>query len=214
MLGDLPLRMIDFAGEQVAYVAFVPTSYRAGHAVPAILLVHGAGGNGPDFLSVWREFAEKQGVILIAPTLSLTAEMETKVSQLFPAIVGSAAKEWTIDSTRRYVFGYSAGGYSAFAATMMRPRYFAATGIFASMIAPDYESTIRRPERPMGIAYYIGDHDQFFSLAQTRHTRDLLTANGFEVHYVELRGRDHSFRAAAPDVLEDAWNIMRRYTLP
>ena len=75
-------------------------------------------------------------------------------------------------------------------------------------------SIVRRPEQARGVAYHIGDHDHFFSLAQTRHTRDLLQANGFDVHYVELRGRDHSFRDAVPDVIEDAWRNMRRYTLP
>lgn len=211
MLGDLPLRVIDTVGEHVGYVVYVPSTYKRGTPMPALLAIHGGGSNGPEMMSLWREFAEKHGIIVIAPTLSLTLAMEAKVATLYPAIVESARKEWTIDPRRVYVFGYSAGGYSTFAAAMIQPRYFAAAAVFAGMIAPGFDTIVRPPSGPMGIAYYVGDHDQFFKLADTRRTRDLLTTAGFDVHYKELANRDHNIRAASDEFMEDCWAFLSRF---
>lgn len=41
-------------------------------------------------------------------------------------------------------------------------------------------------QRKTGIAIYLGDHDLYCSLQQGRRTRDLLVANGMDVHYAKL----------------------------
>jgi dipeptidyl aminopeptidase/acylaminoacyl peptidase len=123
-------------------------------------------------------------------------------------------QSWHFDPHRAYVFGYSAGGYSTFDAATLDSTYFASAGVFAAIITPDYYSIITQAQRKTPIAIYIGDHDQFFTLAQTRATRDVLVANGFTVHYVELPNQDHNYAAASAQVNSDAWNFMSQYSLP
>jgi poly(3-hydroxybutyrate) depolymerase len=53
---------IQVQGSQYPYAVFVPSTYDHVHVLPAILLVHGGGGNGPDFLKIWQDFAEKNGI--------------------------------------------------------------------------------------------------------------------------------------------------------
>ena len=60
---------------------------------------------------------------------------------------------------------------------------------------------------------YMGDHDQFSTLAQARRTRDLLLKNNFPLHYVELPNQDHNFAIAAPKVEPDAWKYLSQFTL-
>lgn len=210
-IDGLAVRSVQLDGQAVPYAVFVPSTYQAARPLPAILLVHGAGGNGPDFLDIWRSFAESHGIILVAPTLSLTAYQESRVPDLFPLIMRSVQAEWSVDARRMYQFGYSAGGYSVFTGAMMQPAFFAASGVYASIIAPSYDSIVTRPLAPSGVAIYIGDHDQFFSLDQTRRTRDLLLAHGYDVHYVELAGRDHDFEAASGQVIPDAWAYLTQF---
>jgi poly(3-hydroxybutyrate) depolymerase len=204
---------IQVQGIQYPYAVFVPSTYDHVHAMPAILLVHGGGGNGPDFLKIWQDFAEKKGIILVAPTLPLGAALEGQVPQLFPALMDLVKTQWKVDSRRIYLFGYSAGGYSTFDAAMLDSTYFAAAGVFAAIITPDYYWIVQQAQRKTPIAIYIGDHDQFFSFAQTRATRDLLLAKGFTVHYVEIPNQDHNYPAIAGWVNQDVWTFLSQYSL-
>ncbi len=209
-----PSNTVEYQGVQYSYALFVPSTYDQVHALPAILLIHGGGGNGPDFLKLWQDFGEKNHIILVAPTLPLGPALEAIVPQLFPLIIENVKKSWLVDSRRVYVFGYSAGGYSTYDAAMLDSTYFAAAGVFACIITPDYYWIVQKAHRKTPIAIYIGDHDQFFTLAQTRATRDLLVQNGFPVHYVEIDNQDHNYPAISGWVNPDVWKFMSQHSLP
>jgi hypothetical protein len=49
------------------------------------------------------------------------------------------------------------------------------------VITPDYGWIVQRATRKIPIAIYIGDHDEFFTVAQAQATRDLLAAGQFPV---------------------------------
>ena len=212
--GDLAQRTVQKDGVNYPFVVFVPTTSSAGTALPAMLLVHGAGGNGPDFLATWQSFAESHGIILVAPTLDLSAAAEVNVPVVFPAIMDAVRREWSVDASRLYVFGYSAGGYFAFDAALLNSTYFAAAGIFASVIQPEYDGVAKQAVRRTGIAMYMGDRDQYFTLAQARRTRDLLQANGVDVRYVELPNQGHDYLTASAYVNADAWAFMSGHRIP
>ncbi len=200
-------------GATYPYLVFTPTGWTAEKKMPALLLIHGAGGTGSDMLSLWQSFADQQGIILVAPTFPLDAQWETFVPQLFPALMNEVESSLHFDSSRVYVFGYSAGSYSTFDAATLSSSYFAAAGVFAGIITPDYEYIVTAATRKTPIAIYIGDQDQYFTLAQTRRTRDLLLTNGFPVHYVEIPNQDHNYPAISGYVDTDAWAYMSKYSL-
>ncbi len=201
---------LQFQGGLIDYELFVPSVAAQGNALPTLLLIHGSGGTGAAILPFWQSLAETNGIVLVAPTLALTAAQETTLPQLFPALLDAASAGLKLDARRTYVFGYSAGGYFAFdAATLLSTRFAAAT-VFAGIIAPEYDSIVSEAQRKTPIAIYIGDHDQFFSLDQTRRTRDLLTNHGFPVHYVEIAGQDHDYGRVSAQVNQDAWDFMSK----
>jgi poly(3-hydroxybutyrate) depolymerase len=211
-------RNLQFQGAIYPFFVFVPSSCTVIEC-PAILLAHGAGGNGLDFLEIWKRVADQNGIILLAPTLPLdssqiTANTETKVPQLFPQLVEATKGEWKIDARRVYLFGYSAGGYTIYDAAMLDSTYFAAAGVFAAVITPDYDWIVQKATRKTPIAIYIGGSDQLFSLADARRTRDLLLSNGFTVHYVEIPHQDHNYGAVSGQVNTDVWTFMSQYSLP
>jgi len=204
---------LTFGGLDYQYFLAAPAS-DGDHGLPVLFLVHGGGGNGIDFLQFWRGFARQNGIILLAPTFQFGAELEKQVPELFPALVEDAKKYSRIDPRRVYLFGYSAGGYSTFDAATLDSTYFAAGAVFAGIITPDYDWIVQQAYRKTPIAIYIGDHDQFFSLADARRTRDLLMANGFPVHYVEIAHQDHNYGAIPERINQDAWHFMSKFTLP
>lgn len=208
-------RHVQFQQVDYPFWIFLPSSYDGTHVLPAILLVHGAGGNGPDFLNVWRDFADKNGIILVAPTVPDGVNFEVNVvPQLYPMIMDTARNEWQIDPRRIYLFGVSAGGYTVFDAGLPDSQYFAAGGAFAAVITPDFDFLLQKATRKIPLALYIGDHDEFFTLAQAQRTVDVLQADGFKVHFVVFPGLDHNYGAVAAQVNADVWNYFRQASLP
>lgn len=211
--GAVVARVMHYNGNDYPFAVYVPSTYASGTALPALLLVHGAGGNGPNFLENWRTFAESKGIILVAPTLDESAEAETQVPQVFPRIMDAVQSEWSVDPQRRYLFGYSAGGYFVYDAALLNSDYFAAAGVFAAVIQPDYDGIVSEAKRKTAIAIYIGDSDPYFSFAQGRRTRDLLVAGGIDVHYVELANQDHNYPAVSAAINADVWKYLEAHPL-
>lgn len=201
-------------GVTYPYLVFTPTAWTAQKRMPVLLLIHGAGGNGADMMSLWQSFADQQGIILVAPTFPLDAQWETTVPQLFPALMDRVKQSLNFDAKRVYVFGYSAGSYSTFDAATLTSTYFAAAGVFAGIITPDYDYIVTAAKRKTPIAIYIGDRDEYFTFDQTRRTRDLLLTNGFPVHYVEIPNQDHNYPAISAYVDSDVWSYMSQFSLP
>ena len=77
-----------------------------------------------------------------------------------------------------------------------------------------YVSILSHAQRKIPLAIYIGDHDQFFSLAHIHKTRDRLKQEKFPVHYVEIVGHDHNYYRVSDQVNRDAWKFFAAQTLP
>jgi predicted esterase len=206
-----------FQEEIYSYQVFAPRGYRSrppGPARPAIVLLHGAGGNGQASIAEWRDLASEQGVLLVAPTLLYGPKFEPVIPTLLRAILAEVRSAWKPDPRRVYIFGHSAGGVLTFDTAMLDGDCFAAAAVHAAVIYPNYDWILGRARRRIPIAYYIGDRDQFFPLAAARRTRDLLAAAGFPLHYLEMPGHDHDYRAVAPQVNRDAWAFLSQQILP
>ena len=203
-----------FHGATYPYWVFTPSAFNRHSQLPVVLLLHGGGGHGLDMIGAWQSFASQQGIILVAPTFPYSAQFETTVPQLFPQLMDAVRQSWNFDAHHVYVFGVSAGGYLCYDAATLVSTYFTAVGVFAAIITPDYDSIVTRAVRKTPVAIYIGDHDQFFTLAQTRSTRDLLLAHGFPVHYVEFPNLGHDYGAVSAQVNQDFWSYASSYALP
>ncbi len=206
-------RVMHYNGIDYPFSVYVPTTYNSKTPLPSLLMVHGAGGNGPEFLQNWRAFAEAKGIILVAPTLDLSAAAETQVPVVFPRLMETVQSEWSLDHSRRYLFGYSAGGYFVYDAALLNSDYFAAAAVYASVIQPEYDGIVQQATRKTGIAIYLGDEDPFFSPQQGRRTRDLLVASGIDVRYVEMPNASHDYEAVASVVNADAWQFLTTHVL-
>lgn len=211
----LAQRQVQFQQVVYPFYVFVPSSYDGTQALPAVLLIHGGGGQGPDMISLWQSFADKNGIILVGPTLPLGGDFETAVVPgLYPLIMNTASSEWRIDPKRIYLFGFLAGGFTVFDAGMFDSQYFAAGGVFAAVITPDFDWILSQATRKTPFSLYIGDHDEFFTVAQAQATRDLLAANGFPVRLTIFPNLDHNYAAVADQVNADVWNFFIQSPLP
>jgi len=211
----LAQRQVQFQQVVYPFYVFVPSGYDGTHALPAILLIHGGGGTGPDIVSLWQSFADKNGIILVGPTLPLGGNFETAVVPgLYPLIMNATSSEWRIDRKRIYLFGVSAGGFTVFDAGTFDSQFFAAGGVFAAVITPDFDWILSKATRKTPFSIYIGDHDEFFTVSQAQETRDLLAANGFPAHLTVFPNLDHNYGAVAETVNADVWGFFSQSPLP
>jgi poly(3-hydroxybutyrate) depolymerase len=183
-------------------------------ALPAVVLLHGAGDVAENMIAAWKKFAAEQNIILLAPQLPRDPKFEESAPKVFRCVVEDARKSVDIDPARIYLFGNSMGGYLAYDGAMFESKYFAAVAVHAMRIADDYAWIVDRAERKTPIAIYIGDHDQFFKEEDVRQTRDLLRKAGFPVRYVELRNHDHNYYAVADQINQDVWKFFQENPLP
>ena len=198
-------RAVPCLGRSYAYTVYSPDAKRA---LPAVLALHGAGGTGTDVSDVWRPFAERADIVVIAPEVPREVAFEAIAPQVFRCIVEDARKRAKIDTTRIYVFGWSMGGVLAFDAAMFESRYFAGIAVYGAAIGDGYWSILDHAERKIPIAIFVGEHDVYVPLAAAEATRDSLVARGFPVHYVMLAGKTHYFPAVGDTVTADAWRFL------
>jgi poly(3-hydroxybutyrate) depolymerase len=211
--GPLAECRIRFEEQDFPFLVFLPSAYDGQRSLPALLVLHGAGGNGRQSIAAWQSVAEQNGIVLIAPTLPSGPALEPKVHVLFRDLLAEVQRQWKVDSRRIYVFGHSACGIFAFDAVTLDSDLFAAAAVHAAAIDPDYDWILKKALRKAPVALYIGDGDQFFSLPSVRRTRDVLQAGGFTVHYVEIPHHDHNYAAVAGSVNRDAWKFLSGYSL-
>jgi poly(3-hydroxybutyrate) depolymerase len=196
-------------GDQ-AYLYYSPDK---DHALPAVMLLHGAGDRAVNMVDAWKRFAQKQQIVLLAPELPRDPKFEDTAPQMFRCVAEDAKQFVHIDPQRVYLFGNSMGGYLAYDAAIFESQYFAAAAVHAMRIADDYTWIVNRAQRKTPIAIYIGDHDQFFTVASVHKTRDLLLKAGFPVHYVEFINHDHNYYDRSDEINADAWKFLKEQRL-
>ena len=196
---------------EARYVLFAPAQPEA---MPAILLLHGAGDRPEPMVEAWKKLAKKEKFVLIAPELPRDPKFEDVAPKIFRCVVEDAKQIVKLEAQRVYLFGNSMGGYLAYDGAMLESNYFAAAAIHAMRIAEEYTWIVSRAERKTPVAIYIGDRDQFIPLEGVRKTRDLLLKEKFSVHYVELKNHDHNYYALADQINGDAWKFLKEVQLP
>jgi poly(3-hydroxybutyrate) depolymerase len=208
---DAISKTVSCAKYQYHYLLYTPP--RTG-ALPALLILHGAGDQPDPMLDAWKSLAKKEGVALIVPALPRVAAFEELAPEVFRCVVEDAKKSVLLDPLRIYIFGNSMGGYLGYDAAMLQSKYFAAAAIHAMGISEDYYWIVPRAERKTPVAIYVGDREQPGLYDKARKTRDLLRKENFPVHYVELRDHDHNYYALSDHINEDAWNFLKDKKLP
>lgn len=206
------IRSVECLHRPTAYQLYIPDT---GQRRPAILLLHGAGGEPNDVVQPWLKLARKKGIILVAPEIPLQRSYEAIAPALFRCLMDSVRQSAPIDSTRIYLYGYSMGGYLAFDAAMLQSEYFAGAMVYANGIEEEYYGIVDQATRKIPIALYGGDRDQVYPIQGERRTHDYLVRRGFTVRYRELDGQDHSYWPSANWINSDAWDwISTRPPLP
>ena len=197
-----------------AEYTYLLSSRSKSEPMPAILLLHGAGGHPSHMVDAWETFAARNGIVLVAPEIPRKPTFEPIAPGVFRCIVDDARTRAKIDPRRVYVFGHSRGGYLTYDTAMFESEYFAAAAVHAGAIAEDYAEIVGFARRKMPILIVTGDRDPIMPIESVRWTRDLLIRRGFPVQYVELKDHEHRYEALADRINPEIWKFLSQQSLP
>jgi poly(hydroxyalkanoate) depolymerase family esterase len=129
----------------LAYQLYVPSTYKAGTAMPLVVALHGCTQTADVFrqLTRWDQLAQQKGFIVVFPQQSSSnnylscwnffqsADMRRGAGEpaLIAGVTQSVQQHYGVDKSRTYVAGLSAGGAMSSVMAATYPDLYAAAGI-------------------------------------------------------------------------------------
>ena len=215
-------------GESIPYAVFVPSSYDSSQPAPLIVSLHGL-GRTHDWLMGYHgllDQAEASGYIVVTPlgyirrgwygsrTLDDMQDAERSEQDVMN-VLQLMRDEFSVDSTRIYLWGHSMGGAGTYHIAAKYPDMFAGLGVAAP--APEADApmnTILNNIKHLPIFVLQGDEDAAVPVERTRAWVAKMQELGMQHVYVEIPGGDHSLLISQDAVnmqkFVDFFNIVRK----
>lgn len=210
---DIVRQTLAHQGKVRSYYLHAPKGFKAGS--PLLVLLHGSGRNGLSLVEKWKELAAQHGIVLVGPDSANPAlwNINDDGPDFLRDIIEQLKSKYTLDPTRVYLFGHSAGAIYALQLALLESEYFAAVAVHAGALDPKSPAITDYAKRKTPIAIFVGTNDLAFPLPLVRATRDLLAGKGFPVQLIEIEGHNHWYYDRAPQINADAWAFLNRHRL-
>jgi phospholipase/carboxylesterase len=168
---------------------YVPPSYRPERPAPLVVMLHGAGGNAANALSVLQPHADAAGLLLLAPD-SRGSSWDVIRDRYGPDVafleraLALVFSRYAVDPARVAVGGFSDGASYALSLGVSNGELF--THVLA--FSPGFMVPTRQQGRP-SIYVSHGTHDAVLPIERcSRRLVPRLQAAGYDVQYVEFDG--------------------------
>lgn len=190
--------------QPVEYYLYVPRDYSADREWPLFVGIHGSGGNGLHCWQLWQSYAEKDGFILLCPSIPGSAEgfyLDVGETTVWSA-VAEVQKEYRVQQ-RMFLSGVSAGAYFVQGFALDYPQAVSGLSILSAGMYTD--PGLFREFIPMLVV--IGDQDNAAAVQASWTFAGLLQTYGFNVQYVVMPGVGHTVTQEGVDL---TINLFRR----
>ncbi|MCX7554047.1 alpha/beta hydrolase-fold protein [Marinicella sp. S1101] len=158
------------------YYYYVPSGYQVNQAMPLLVVWHGAAGAGnagfaaADMRDFWQAAAEQNNFIVVAQAATGASGgwiPNTDAARLVD-IINDVDARYNIETSRKYIWGFSAGGFVAHAIALNNADYFAAYAVSGAhlgyAISAGYPPSAASRQLPVFIS--VGQSDSHFPAAQ------------------------------------------------
>ncbi|MBV8371812.1 MAG: dienelactone hydrolase family protein [Candidatus Eremiobacteraeota bacterium] len=195
-------------GTMQPVAAYVPTTYVPGRKAPLIVFLHGHPQSetsliAPQFID---DMAEKTGTIIVAPYGRGYYDFQGSESDVYDALA-AAEHAFAVDPRKRYLVGYSMGGFSVFLVGPMHPNDWSAVMSIAGALlgSRSHLVTAMMPSTP----FYIltGSRDESIPTQYPTTTAVFLRNAGIPVTFYSDPNATHRLFTLRT-IFEQAWNDM------
>jgi predicted esterase len=190
------------------YYLYVPDNRDDG-PLPAIVFLHGSGGNFKSYTWAWAKFAEKYGFVIIAPSFGFGNWSRSGGLAAASRALEDAATVIELDPNRIYLAGLSNGGLGVSGLAAVLPEQFQGVIFISPVMDPEIigsaEFLDAWQQRP--ILVITGDADRRIPIGYVDNRVAELRAGGVEVTYIPYPDEDHFlFYSQLTSVLDDIAN--------
>jgi pimeloyl-ACP methyl ester carboxylesterase len=175
--------------QPVEYYLYVPKAYSADKEWPLFVGIHGAGGTGLDCWNLWQSYADKEGFILLCPSIpgDSSGFYQDVGERTVWSAIGEVKKEYRVKK-RMFFNGFSAGAFFIQGFTYHYPQYVSGLSILSAgvYLNPNMFAEL------VPILVVIGDSDDPTAVATSQMFVDNLKQFGFDVQYEVMPGVGHT----------------------
>ena len=174
-----------------------------------LLALHGRGGNGGEYLKIWKAEADRRRIMILAPTEVPRERTEyKKFVQQFYDLVESIAREYPVDRKRIYVAGVSSGALTARWLAVERPALWKGVILVASPSHERWTSEVK-PKNFPPVLFVHGAKDEQFPLQEIIEHVKILKGKGVVVDLLEYPEAGHEQR---PEWTSEIFNWVEKKT--
>lgn len=172
--------------QPVEYYLYVPKGYTGDQIYPLFVGIHGSGGSGLHCWDLWQSYAEKEGYILLCPTIPGDAGgyYQDVGERTIWAAVNAVQSEYHV-SSRMFIAGFSAGAYFMQGFAAHYPNSVSGLAILST----GYSMPGFQPNVPVLVV--IGSMDNPDSIQTNEMLVSRLQQTGVDVEYHVLPGVGH-----------------------
>ena len=213
--GDVKPAKWTFMSGGSTRTAFVYVPEKAVKPAPLLLLLHGSGHDGKSLIDPWQPLARAEGIVLVAPDASNPQawRVPQEGPQDFHDLVEALrAQHPEVDPRRMHISVTPPGRFMASiwrcSSRVTSPPPPSTPASSARRCRRSWPRRARSRSRS-GSA----PNDAFFPVRVVRNTRDVLTANGFDVTLTEIPNHTHDYYGSSSSINKDAWAFLQKQHL-
>lgn len=187
---------------------YVPMHYAPDRPAPLVVLLHGRPQSETQLLAppYIAQLAEETGTIVVAPWGHGYYDFRGSVSDVYDALF-AAERAFDIDPRKKFLAGYSMGGFSVFeVAPVHAGEWSAVMCIAGALVGSDSSRVVAlMPRTP----FYVltGSADESIPTQYPTATAAFLSSVGLDVSFYSEPGGTHRLATLLP-ILTQAWNDM------
>ena len=189
---------------------YVPPGYSASTPAPLVVFLHGRQQTESHLVAAQylRDLADATGTIIVAPYGRGAYDFGGAESDIYNAF-DAANRAFTIDPRRRYLVGYSMGGYSLFRLAPIHPGDWSAVMSIAGSLLVSREPLVTTTMRDTRFYILTGARDQIVPTSYPIATAIYLRDAGLPItFYSQLDGTHELY--SLRQILSQAWHDMER----
>lgn len=189
---------------------YVPRGYAAGTPSALAVFLHGHLQTeshlvAPPYIA---QLAEQTNTIIVAPYARGRYDYRDSESDVYDAF-DAASRAFSIDSHKRYLVGYSMGGFSAFRIAPMHPEDWSGVMCIAGSLLASRAAQVMSSMRDKRFYVLTGAHDDNVPTSYATVTAIFLRDAGVAVTFYSQPDGTHSLYSLRP-ILSQAWSEMVR----
>jgi pimeloyl-ACP methyl ester carboxylesterase len=191
------------------YYLYIPKNRPAG-PLPAIIFLHGSFGNFKTYIWVWSKLAEREGLVIIAPSYGFGNWRSADSATLISQVLADATTQVELDPQRLYLAGLSNGGLGISRLASAEPERFRGL-IFLSPVMDTSlvdSSAFQQAWQGRPVLVITGAADERIPLSYVQQRAATFKAGGITVTERVYPGETHFLFFSQPEaVLSDisAW---------